>query len=91
MNQQSSNYPHYIDGAVLPKGVFPPLKGYSHKDLIRIPSANLYKLLIDENIKQTLVKEIVFNIVSKITLKYEELFTECESLRPEGRSFFCFS
>lgn len=71
-----SDYPYYQEGMELPKGVFPPLEGYTHEALIGEACSLAYEYLIAKGVNMTLAQETVFSIGALINDSFEKKLVE---------------
>ncbi|WHU42397.1 hypothetical protein OXL99_00590 [Pseudomonas fulva] len=60
MNDNQEHYQPYTPGMKLPEGVFPPMQGYTHEDLIGAAAVRAETVLNNGGIDPTLVKESLF-------------------------------
>ncbi|MGN8248648.1 hypothetical protein [Pseudomonas sp. SMV7] len=63
---QDSKYQPYAPGMKLPEGVFPPMHGYTHKDLIEAAGKRVESVLIVNEVDPMLAKETLFALADHL-------------------------
>lgn len=76
MNKNNNKYPHYIPGMELPPGLFPPIIGYFHSDLINEICYNIHVFLLENDINNTKAQEYSIYLVSYLNFQFEKEFLE---------------
>ncbi|WP_143503692.1 hypothetical protein [Pseudomonas sp. LAIL14HWK12:I11] len=66
MQDNQGQYQPYIPGMKLPEGVFPPMKGYTHEDLIGAAALPVEAVMKAEGIDPTLIKESLFALAKHL-------------------------
>ena len=66
MQDNQGQYQPYNPGMKLPEGVFPPMKGYTHEDLIGAAALPAEAVLKAEGIDPTLIKESLFALAKHL-------------------------
>lgn len=64
-------YP-YIVGMELPEGVFPPMQGYTHGDLIAAAQARVEALMLKKSIDPTLIRESLIALATHLNDAFEK-------------------
>ena len=71
MSQDQGEYPHYVEGMVLPEGMFPPMKGYTHEDLIDSACNKAFDFLLEKKIEPNLARETIFSLATFLKSAFE--------------------
>lgn len=66
MQDNQGQYQPYTPGMKLPEGVFPPMKGYTHEDLIGAAALPVEAVMKAEGIDPTLIKESLFALAKHL-------------------------
>lgn len=66
MQGNQGQYQPYTPGMKLPEGVFPPMKGYTHEDLIGAAALPAEAVLKAEGIDPTLIRESLFALAKHL-------------------------
>jgi len=66
MQDNQGQYQPYTPGMKLPEGVFPPMKGYTHEDLIGAAALPVEAVMKAEEIDPTLIKESLFALAKHL-------------------------
>jgi len=66
MQDNQGQYQPYNPGMKLPEGVFPPMKGYTHEDLIGAAALPVEAVMKAEGIDPTLIKESLFALAKHL-------------------------
>ena len=66
MQDNQGQYQPYTPGMKLPEGVFPPMKGYTHEDLIGAAALPAEAVLKAEGIDPTLIRESLFALAKHL-------------------------
>jgi len=72
MKDRKNHYQPYIPGMELPDGVFPPMPGYTHADLLAAAAVRVDAFLKSESIDPTLSREALIALASHLNAKFEE-------------------
>ncbi|AUA31154.1 hypothetical protein CWR53_00340 [Pseudomonas sp. SGAir0191] len=62
----------YSPGMELPEGVFPPLQGYTHGDLIAAAHGRVEALMLKKGIDPTLIRESLIALATHLTEAFEK-------------------
>ncbi|WAB93692.1 MULTISPECIES: hypothetical protein [Pseudomonas] len=72
MKDKQGHYQPYTPGMKLPDGVFPPMQGYTHEDLIFAAATRVEDFLKAQNVDPTLTRETLFALAAHLKAKFEE-------------------
>ena len=72
MKNSQGQYQPYTPGMKLPDGVFPPMPGYTHADLIAAASTRVEALLKANDVDPTLTRETLIALATHLNAKFEE-------------------
>ncbi|WEJ71955.1 hypothetical protein [Pseudomonas sp. PSE14] len=72
MKDKQGHYQPYTPGMKLPDGVFPPMQGYTHADLISAASTRVEALMKSQDVDPTLMRESLIALASHLNSKFEE-------------------
>ncbi|KTT29762.1 hypothetical protein NS201_16190 [Pseudomonas oryzihabitans] len=66
------HYQPYIPGMKLPDGVFPPMLGYTHGDLLAAAAVRVDAFLKSKQVDPTLIREALIALATCVNAKFEE-------------------
>jgi len=72
MKDREGHYQPYIPGMKLPDGVFPPMPGYTHADLLAAAAVRVDAFLKSKDIDPTLSREALIVLATHLNAKFEE-------------------
>jgi hypothetical protein len=72
MKNSQGQYQPYTPGMKLPDGVFPPMSGYTHADLIVAASVRVEAFLKANDVDPTLTRETLIALATHLNAKFEE-------------------
>jgi len=72
MKDKQGHYQPYTPGMKLPDGVFPPMPGYTHGDLIAAAAVRVEAFLKANDVDQTLIRETLIALASHLNAKFED-------------------
>ncbi|SDO53144.1 hypothetical protein [Pseudomonas jinjuensis] len=72
MKDKQGHYQPYTPGMKLPDGVFPPMPGYTHGDLIAAAAVRVEAFLKANDVDPTLTRETLIALASHLNAKFEE-------------------
>ncbi|MFJ4157222.1 hypothetical protein ACIPZF_20780 [Pseudomonas sp. NPDC089752] len=72
MQDKHGQYQPYIPGMKLPDGVFPPMPGYTHKDLIAAAHARTEEFLTAKSINPGLIRETLIALDTHLVAAFEK-------------------
>lgn len=72
MKNEQGHYQPYTPGMKLPDGVFPPMEGYTHQDLIYAAAGRVEAFLKAQDVDPTLIRESLFALAAHLKTKFEE-------------------
>ena len=72
MKDKKGHYQPYTPGMKLPDGVFPPMPGYTHADLIAAAATRVEALLKANEVDPTLIRETLIALATHLNAKFEE-------------------
>jgi len=76
MQDDQSQYQPYKPGMKLPDGVYPPMQGYTHADLIEAAAKPVEAILKADSVDPTLIKETLFALAGKFNQELEGKLVE---------------
>lgn len=76
MQDKHGQYQPYTPGMKLPDGVFPPMPGYTHKDLIAAAHARIEVTLEAKNINPGLIRETLIALDTHLLNAFEKQSVE---------------
>lgn len=76
MKDKFGAYQEYVEGMELPAGIYPPMPGYTHDDLVLAAAERVAGYLTQENIDETLARETLIALGVHLREKFEEEITE---------------
>lgn len=76
MQTNSNTYPHYKKNLELPKGLYPPILGYTHQELILEICYNICVLLVENKTPHIIAKEQSLYFVEPLTYFFEKEYLE---------------
>lgn len=71
MQDNQGQNPLGATGTKLPNGVFPPMKGYTNKELATAACQSVDKLFKENDIDPTLARESLFDLFNYLTAAYQ--------------------
>ncbi|WGV22641.1 MULTISPECIES: hypothetical protein [unclassified Pseudomonas] len=72
MQDNQGQYQPYTPGMKLPDGVFPPMPGYTHADLIAAAQVRVEALMKEQGIDPTLMRESLIALASHLNTQFEK-------------------
>ncbi|MFJ2983678.1 MULTISPECIES: hypothetical protein [unclassified Pseudomonas] len=72
MQDNKGQYQPYIPGMKLPDGVFPPMPGYTHKELLAVAHARTEDFLKAKNIEPGLTRETLIALDTHLVNAFEK-------------------
>ncbi|SUD66704.1 Uncharacterised protein [Pseudomonas putida] len=72
MQDNQSQYQPYTLGMKLPDGVFPPMKGYTHGDLIAAAQARVEAFMKAQKVDPTLIRESLIALATHLNTRLEK-------------------
>lgn len=72
MKDRQGHYQAYTLGMKLPDGVFPPMPGYTHGDLLAAAALRVDAFLKSKDIDPTLSREALISLATHLNAKFEE-------------------
>ncbi len=72
MTNNQGQYQPYTPGMKLPDGVFPPMPGYTHADLIAAASVRVEAFLKANDVDPTLIRETLIALATHLNAKFEK-------------------
>ncbi len=76
MQTNSNSYPHYKKNLELPKGLYPPIDGYTHQELISEICYNICVFLVENKINHIIAKKQSLYFVQSLTDFFEKEYLE---------------
>ncbi|MFJ2983675.1 MULTISPECIES: hypothetical protein [unclassified Pseudomonas] len=76
MPDSQGQYQPYKPGMKLPDGVYPPMQGYTHADLIEAAAKPVEAILKADSVDPTLIKETLFALAGKFNQELEGKLVE---------------
>ncbi|MFJ4157217.1 hypothetical protein ACIPZF_20750 [Pseudomonas sp. NPDC089752] len=76
MQDNQGQYQPYKPGMKLPDGVYPPVQGYTHADLLEAAAKPVEAILKADGVDPTLTKETLFALAAKFNEQLEEKLVE---------------
>lgn len=71
MKDKQGHYQPYTPGMKLPDGVFPPMPGYTHEDLIAAACQRIEVLMKADDIDPTLARESLFALADHLNQAFQ--------------------
>nr|WP_314477732.1 hypothetical protein [uncultured Pseudomonas sp.] len=71
MQDSPNHYQPYQPGMKLPEGVFPPMPGYTHEDMVGAATTRAQAVLSKEGIEPALVRETLIGLAEQINRAFE--------------------
>jgi len=71
MQDNQGQYQPYTPGMKLPDGVFPPMQGYTHEDLIEAAGKRVEAVLKANDVDPTLAKETLFALADHLNRAFQ--------------------
>ncbi|WP_425327715.1 hypothetical protein [Pseudomonas nitroreducens] len=72
MKDEQGHYQPYTPGMKLPDGVFPPMPGYTHGDLIAAAAVRVEALLKANEVDPTLIRETLIALAAHLNTEFEK-------------------
>ncbi len=72
MQNSQGLYQPYTPGMKLPDGVFPPMQGYTHADLIAVACERTENFLKTQDIDPTLIRETLIALATHLNAEFEK-------------------
>ncbi|MFJ4157213.1 hypothetical protein ACIPZF_20730 [Pseudomonas sp. NPDC089752] len=76
MQDNQGQYQRYTPGMKLPDGVFPPMQGYTHEDLIGAAAKRAEAVMKADGIDPTLARESLFALAKYLNEAFEDKLVE---------------